>query len=131
MDQACPMPNTGYVPVNIPLAAAPLEAEQPPVSYPPVYIAPHEGLPILMQSKQPACVGHGVAWAIMQKELVRDGSFKLLSPRFLYALCKKYDGIPGEGTSIATALWVAENIGVCEDQYFPNDVSLSPSTYID
>jgi hypothetical protein len=132
MDNASPMPNTGYIPTNEPMpASAALEAAQAPVSYPNIHIALHEGLPVLMQSKQPACVGHGVAWALMQKELVRDGSFKLLSARFLYALCKKYDGIPGEGTSIATALWVAENIGVCEDQYFPNDVSLDPHAYID
>lgn len=29
---------------------------------------------------------------------------------------EKYDGIKGEGTSIATALWVAETYGVCEDK---------------
>jgi hypothetical protein len=127
-----PMRNTGYVPTNEPIPVfAALEASQPPVKYPSIFIAPHEGLPILMQSHQPSCVGHGVTWAIMQKELVRDGSFKLLSPRFLYALCKKYDGINGEGTSIATALWVAETYGVCEDSFFPNDVSLSPEVYKD
>jgi hypothetical protein len=127
-----PMDNTGYIPTNEPMvASAALETAQAPVDYPPVFIAPHEGLPILMQSKQPSCVGHGVTWAVMQKELVRDGSFKLLSPRFLYALCKKYDGLAGDGTSIAVALRLAAEYGICEEKYFPNDVSLSIEQYKD
>src|ERR1700710_2025840 len=95
-----PMLNTGYIPINEPVAAfAPIPQTSPVL--PSMYVAPITGLPILMQSKQPSCVGHGVAWAMMQREMKRDGSFKLLSPRFLYALSKQSDGLLGEGTSVS------------------------------
>jgi hypothetical protein len=125
-----PMLNTGYVPINEPATAfAPVPQTTPVL--PSMYVAPISGLPILMQGKQPSCVGHAVAWAIMQREMKRDGSFKLLSPRFLYALSKQSDGINDQGTSISNVIRIAEEIGCCEDRYFPNDVSLPYEQYID
>lgn len=124
------MPNTGYVPVNR-VPTTPLETAQAPVAYPAEYVAPIDGLPILMQAQQPSCVGHGIAWAVMQKEKTAGRPFKLLSPRFVYALSKLTDGIQGDGTSVENALKVAAQYGVCEDEYFPNDVSLSAAEYQD
>jgi len=43
-----------------------------------------------------------------------------LSPRFLYSLCKKFDGIPfSEGTYPRVAMKVLLNYGVCRESFWP------------
>lgn len=87
---------------------------------------------IYMQGKQPSCVAHSVAWAVQYYHWKTTGQVIKLSPRFLYALCKANDGIPNEeGTYMLTALKMAQKYGVCEDNYFHNDVTLSEADYKD
>jgi C1A family cysteine protease len=42
-----------------------------------------------------------------------------LSPRFLYNLCKKFDGLPQEGTYPRIAMKVLLNYGVCHESFWP------------
>lgn len=87
---------------------------------------------VFMQGQQPSCVAHAVTWAIQYYFWKKTGQVVKLSPRFLYALCKTNDGIPTqEGTYLLTALKLAQKYGVCEDKYFPNNVSLMKDVYKD
>jgi len=119
-------PSTGYTPsFHI---GKPMLAGSAPTST--LYIANIETLPVLMQGKKPSCVSHGTAWAKMQYDLVHTGSFKQLSPRFLHALSK--GNLPtSSGRNIDTVLDVAMKYGICEEQYFPNDITLSDAEYED
>jgi hypothetical protein len=96
-----------------------------------IYVAPIDGLPIFMQNKRPTCVSHGISWAKMQYDLKHTGSFKVLSRRFIHALSKLPGQVPGDGRSIDKAIEVAEQYGIPEEQYFPEDDSLSDADYED
>lgn len=122
-----PFNNTGYLPsfhIGKPMLAANPSSSS-------LYIAEINTLPVLMQGKIPSCVSHGVAWAKMQYDLVHTGSFKTLSPRFLHALSKQPGQVPGDGRSIDKVLEVAMQYGIPEEQYFPDDTSLSFEEYED
>lgn len=121
-------PKTGYIPSHhaghpiLPTAVAPSTD---------LYVARIDGLPVFMQGKRPTCVSHGVAWAKMQYDLKHTGSFSTLSRRFLHALSKQPGQKPGEGRSIESVLAVAETYGIPDEQFFPEDDSLSEADYED
>ena len=124
--------NPGYIPHRDPRNWS-LEALQAPRTPESPYVSPLiSSLPILMQGKQPSCVAHGVVSAIMYKEMKKFGKAPELSRRFLYALSKKSDGIPNQqGTILDNALKITSKIGVCEERFFPDDISLPYDEYID
>lgn len=122
------MPNTGYIPSHHP--GMPVTGGSAPAGNN-LYVAPIDGLPIFMQGTRPTCVSHGVAWAKMQFDLKHTGSFKVLSRRFLHALSKLPGQVPGDGRSIDAVLKVAETYGIPEEQYFPEDDSLTAEQYED
>jgi hypothetical protein len=122
-----PFKNTGYIPshhIDHPTIATTAPSDT-------LYVAPIDGLPIFMQGKRPTCVSHGVAWAKMQYDLKHTGQFKTLSRRFLHALSKQPGQIPGDGRSIESVLAVAEKYGIPEEQYLPEDDSLTDAEYED
>ena len=85
-------------------------------------------VPVYMQAKQPACGGH--AGTVLFQALAQNG--EILSPRFVYALCKKIDGLPDQqGTTARAILQVLQRYGICNDALFPNDTSLSYEQYAD
>jgi hypothetical protein len=87
---------------------------------------------ILDQLQIPACVAHAVTLNVMYHYWKKTGNYVLLSPRFLYAMCKTVDGLPADaGTYIETALQMAQKYGICEDSYFTNDTTLDVNTYTD
>jgi uncharacterized protein YvpB len=100
-------------------AAAPI-----PVSY----STDLSAVPVLMQGQEPSCVGHATAEGMMYTD---QGAYSYdYSPRFLYALCKRDDGVPNvEGTYYRQALKEAQQYGVCDNVQFPNDVTLPVPTY--
>ncbi|HKF48328.1 MAG TPA: C1 family peptidase [Terracidiphilus sp.] len=94
---------------------------------PPSYFADLSKLPVLMQAQKPSCIGHATAAGMMQKD---NGAYSWdYSPRFLYALCKRDDGIAADGTYYRQALKEGTAFGVCDNAQFPNDVTLDTPTY--
>ena len=83
--------------------------------------------PVYMQGEQPACGGHG--GTTFWQALAQNG--ETLSPRFVYALCKKIDGDSTPGTDGRSVMQVLQKYGVCTDALFPNDVTLSDADYAD
>ena len=97
---------------------------------PPSYLTDLHNVPVLYQAKQPACIGHATAAGMMYLD---DGAYSFAySPRFLYALCKRDDGIPDQdGTFYRQALKEAKQYGVCDTIEFSNEVTLDPKLYKD
>ncbi len=121
-------PATGYIPshhIGSPVASVLVPG------IPGLTIAKIDGLPVFMQGKRPTCVSHGVAWAKMQRDMANTGSFKILSRRFLHALSKEQGLVSGDGRNIDKVLQVLETVGVCEEEFFPEDDSLSDADYED
>jgi C1A family cysteine protease len=77
--------------------------------------------PVRDQGDEGTCVGF--ATTVGMKEYQEKLDFKKLvelSPRFLYAECKKIDGSPrSEGTTIRIAMKVLEKKGVCREVFWP------------
>jgi len=84
-------------------------------------------VPVLMQAQEPSCVGHATAAGMMYTD---SGAYSYdYSPRFLYALCKRDDGVAGDGTYYRQALKEAKQYGVSDNAQFPNVVTLDIPTY--
>jgi len=99
-----------------------------PVSIPDTWMQDISEVPVYNQSSQPACGGHSGATLYG----ILSNSSETLSPRFVYALCKKIDGFPGvPGTTGRAIMQVLQKYGVCKDSLFPNDTTLSEQDYAD
>lgn len=77
--------------------------------------------PVRDQGDEGTCVAFASVVGVKEyedaKEYKKDVS---LSPRYVYSLCKKYDGIPDEeGTYPRTAMKVLLKHGVCPESYWP------------
>ena len=96
----------------------------------PTFFSDISQLPILMQAQQPACVGFATASGMMATD---KGAYSWdYSPRFLYDLAKRDDGVPNvEGTYYRQCLKEGQKNGVCDNVEFPNDVSLQYNIYKD
>jgi C1A family cysteine protease len=76
--------------------------------------------PVRDQGDEGTCVGFASVAGMKEYQEKQDYSKLVgLSPRFLYNECKKIDGIPGEGTTIRTAMKVLKSLGVCQEKYWP------------
>ncbi|MDP3042687.1 MAG: C1 family peptidase [Candidatus Omnitrophota bacterium] len=77
--------------------------------------------PVRNQGNEGACVAF--ASVVGVKEFQDKKEYRKLislSPRFLYNLCKKFDGIPfEEGTYPRIAMKVLLNYGVCHESFWP------------
>lgn len=79
---------------------------------------------ILDQGQQPSCVGHGTS---VQKS-AQEGV--LISPRDIFALCKKYDGDPeGWGTTLGAAQDALTIDGAAEDTLVDRTPSMPLEVY--
>jgi hypothetical protein len=79
---------------------------------------------ILDQGQQPSCVGHGTS---VQKS-AQEGV--LISPRDIFALCKKYDGEPnGWGTTLVAAQDALVNDGAAEDALVDRNPNVPQEVY--
>jgi len=77
--------------------------------------------PVRDQGDEGTCVGF--ATTVGMKEYQEHLDYKkivTLSPRFIYAECKKIDGMPDEeGTTIRAAMKVLKTKGVCQETFWP------------
>jgi len=77
--------------------------------------------PVRDQGDEGTCVGFAsVAGMKEYQEKLDYGKLVALSPRFVYNECKKIDGSPdSEGTSIRIAMKVLNDIGACQEKFWP------------
>ncbi len=88
-------------------------------------------LPSFDQYVQPACVAHGYVKMLIAYLYRKTGKLIKLSPRFLYKLCKMYDGIPTvKGTYPRVGGLMLKKFGVCLEEFLQNDTTLSESDYL-
>ncbi len=88
-------------------------------------------LPYLDQGMQPACVAHAKVKLLMIYIFRKFSRVAFLSPRFVYKLCKLFDGIPLVGGTYArTGALVITKYGACIDELAPNNVNLTKEQYL-
>ncbi len=88
-------------------------------------------VPVLMQSKRPACVAHAAATLMMLYWYHRTGTIVRFSPRFIDAWMKTQDGLPLTGTGAYPRLSMRclAKVGCATEDVLPNDVTLSDAAY--
>ena len=77
--------------------------------------------PVRDQGDEGICVGFSTASGMKEyQELLDYEKLVILSPRFVYAACKKIDGAPeAEGTTIRAAMRALKAKGVCQEKFWP------------
>jgi hypothetical protein len=111
---------------DIPLAAAGV------VALPDTFKTDVSPFPVWNQRKIGSCVAHAFAKAMQIWWFKKTGEVVNFSARFLFALAKSQDGLPGDvGTYPRLVASIAKNVGCCTEALLPNDSSLSFADYID
>ena len=104
-----------------------------PAEFPASFHIDYSEVPDLNQRKIGACTNHA-ATEIMMKRLARiSGTSPLLSPRFIYTLCKIEDGIVDseeQGTFPVMPFKIGVKYGWATDTTIPNDTTLDFASYI-
>lgn len=103
---------------------------QAPVELPKKYITDISMIPVLNQRGIGACVGHAIATALIYMNYIETKNIELLSPRFIYALSKKIDGLATEGTYPRVGAKVTTDSGCATEAILPNDTFLTHAQYI-
>jgi len=77
--------------------------------------------PVFDQGSRGSCVSCAITWSDKAFEEISQGDFpaKGLSVAYLYSMCKKNDGIPGEGTYLRVAYKILKDYGVCSEDDLP------------
>jgi len=105
---------------------------QAPIEIPDEYFTGISKLKIRNQNGQPSCVSEATCKMLELMEFWETKSYKILSPRFLYALAKEHDGLQNqEGTYYRQCLKEASEYGICKEVLFKSDVELPKDTYKD
>jgi len=86
-------------------------------------------LEIYKQNGQPSCSGHAGARIKALLDFFDVNEVRHYSPRFIYAIAKHLDGITGGGTYTRMIGKVLASYGVCDNNLFPNTVSLPYEEY--
>lgn len=105
-------------------------AFQPDRKLPAKYITDISILPRYDQLKNGSCVGHAITLAIAYYEYKEAGSLAKLSPRFIYGLAKRVDGLVSEGTYPRVGGAVALNNGCATENTLPNSSYLPHGEYV-
>jgi len=103
---------------------------QSPVVLPDKFITDISWIPVFNQKRLGACVGHSHALIHTYYEMKENGVNRNLSPRYIYAWSKKFDGLPQEGTYPRIAAKIECNKGCATDGFCPNNTDLSHNLYI-
>lgn len=94
------------------------------------YITDISMIPRYNQKSNGSCVGHAIALAIAYYEYKEHGQFTKPSPRFIYGLSKKIDGILSQGTYPRIGGLVAKDNGCATEKTLSNASELPHSDYI-
>jgi len=103
---------------------------QSPVKIPKSYKTNISFIPVMDQKKLGACVGHAHALVHAYNEYKETGKVKKFSPRYLYALAKKLDGVSGEGTYPIVVAKIQTEKGCATEDTVINNTDLSHEEYI-
>ena len=103
---------------------------QPQNELPEKHITDISMIPRYDQKKNGSCVGHAIALALAYYEYKEHGTFTEPSPRFIYGLAKKIDGLASEGTYPRVGGLVVKNNGCATVKTLPNASELPHSDYI-
>lgn len=68
--------------------------------------------PVLDQGQTPECVAFTSTSVLLHQEFTEHKHYYQFDPHWLYAECKKIDGIPGDGTVYRAALQVMQKQGL-------------------
>jgi len=93
----------------------------PPVIVPASFDFSKEMSPVRDQGDDGTCVAFASVVGVKEYQDKKEYRRLIrLSPRFVYSLCKKFDGAPSEeGTYPRVAMKVLLNYGVCHDSFWP------------
>jgi len=108
-----------------------LSSIQESVDIPESYKRDISAIPIDSQGNQPACCAYAGSKVKESQELIDQGRFIDISPRALYALCKKIDGLNEDGTFLRAVMKVLYKYGAILEKDFPSDTSLSKDEFKD
>jgi len=104
---------------------------QAPVALPSKYITDISWIPVFDQMQNGSCVGHAHAIVHIYNEFKENGIIRNLSPRYIYAMSKKMDGLPmQQGTQPRVAAAIEFNSGCATENTVPNQNSLEHNAYI-
>lgn len=103
---------------------------QQPVSLPTKHITDISWIPVLNQKGLGACVGHAHAVVHIYNEWKENKKVPKLSPRYLYALSKKLDGLQEEGTYPRITAKIQNDKGCATEDKVPNSTDLPHADYI-
>ncbi len=104
---------------------------QAPVAIPAKYVTDISFIPVLNQKQLGACVGHAHAIIHTYYEFKENKKTLMLSPRYLYSLSKKIDGIPGQqGTYPRVTAGIQVNKGCAPEGFVFNNTNLTHEEYI-
>ena len=104
---------------------------QTPVAVPNKYITDISMIPVLNQKSIGACVGYAHTTALMYLDYKENGKVPSLSPRYIYGLSKRLDGIPNiQGTYPRVACKVMFNKGCTTNDFLKNNADLSHEEYV-
>lgn len=87
-------------------------------------------LPRYDQKNNGSCVGHAIALALAYYEYKENGKLELLSPRFIYGMAKRIDGLASEGTYPRIGGLIALDYGCPTDKTLPNSSYMPHRDYI-
>ena len=120
----------GAIPNKKDVRDVPVGAVQSPIIIPDAFKTDISMIPVLNQNALGACVGHAHAVIHAYLEYKETGNVKLFSPRYLYALSKRIDGLQTEGTYPRVANSIMQKNGCALTDTVPNDTTLSHDEYI-
>lgn len=107
----------------------PVSAVTKAVSVPGKYFTDISFIPVFDQGSLGSCTGHAHASVIQYFEKI-EGINSLISPRAIYGLAKKYDGLNAEGSYPRIVAANSKTYGNGTEAYNPNYNYLSHSEYI-
>lgn len=125
-------------PLSFGALTSPHDYRTPPVSavaamptvVPDSYFVDVMGLPIWNQKAIGSCVGHGGAKNKQAQDYKETHNVGNHSPRFLYAICKAWDGYPGEGTWPHLVMKALKEYGCATEKTVPNNSDLPHEEYV-
>lgn len=104
---------------------------QPPVGLPYKFITDISMIPVFGQLANGSCVGQAHALVHIYQDFKENGVIRNLSPRYIYALCKKIDGIPDQqGTYPRVAARIEITKGCATENTVLSDNKLAHEAYI-
>lgn len=103
---------------------------QTPVSLPYSYKTEISWIPVFNQKNIGSCVGHAHAIVHIYNEYIENKRIPVLSPRYIYALSKKLDGLNGQGTYPRISAKIESDKGCATQRTVINDCDLSHEDYI-